>query len=96
MTSGVDRATLPLMGRMPDENILSIDDGVPYYPGTTALAESPRRRGVLYVGTDDGQFGSRWTTARHSRASRRASLDCRHRRGFRASRHRGTPTARCM
>jgi photosystem II stability/assembly factor-like uncharacterized protein len=56
MTSGVDRATLPLMGRLPDETILSIDDGVPYYPGTTAIAESPRRRGVLYVGTDDGKF----------------------------------------
>ncbi|MDH4067141.1 MAG: glycoside hydrolase, partial [Acidobacteriota bacterium] len=56
MTSGVDRATLPLMGRMPGETILSIDDGVPYYPGTTAIAESPRRRGVLYVGTDDGKF----------------------------------------
>ncbi|MCC7240736.1 MAG: hypothetical protein IT180_02330, partial [Acidobacteria bacterium] len=56
MTSGVDRATLPLMGRRPDENTLSIDDGVPYYPGTTAIAESPRRRGVLYVGTDDGRF----------------------------------------
>ncbi|MGE0462297.1 MAG: hypothetical protein AB7Q16_13090 [Vicinamibacterales bacterium] len=56
MTSGVDRATLPLMGRLPDENILSIDDGVPYYPGTTAIGESPRRRGVLYVGTDDGKF----------------------------------------
>ena len=40
MTSGVDRATLPLMGRQPDENILSIDDGVPYYPG------SDRHRGV--------------------------------------------------
>ena len=56
MTSGVDRATLPLMGKMPDENTLSIDDGVPYYPGTTAIAESPRRRGVLYVGSDDGRF----------------------------------------
>ena len=56
MTSGVDRATLPLMGRMPDETVLSIDDGVPYYPGATAIAESPRRRGVLYVGTDDGKF----------------------------------------
>ncbi len=56
MTSGVERATLPLMGRMPDETVLSIDDGVPYYPGATAIAESPRRRGVLYVGTDDGKF----------------------------------------
>jgi photosystem II stability/assembly factor-like uncharacterized protein len=56
MTTGVDRSKLPLMGRMPDETTLSIDDGVPYYPGSTAIAESPRRRGLLYVGTDDGKF----------------------------------------
>ncbi|MEW6322940.1 MAG: hypothetical protein AB1635_17870 [Acidobacteriota bacterium] len=56
MTTGVDRSTLPLMGRLPDENVLSVDDGVPFYPGTTAMAESPRRRGVLYVGSDDGRF----------------------------------------
>ncbi len=56
MTTGVDRSTLPLMGRKPSENTLSIDDGVPYFPGITALAESPRRKGLLYVGTDDGRF----------------------------------------
>jgi hypothetical protein len=56
MTTGVDRAALPLMGRKPDETVLSIDDGVPYYPGITALAESPRRKGVIYVGTDDGRL----------------------------------------
>ena len=56
MTTGIDRSTLPIMGKKSDESMLSIDDGVPYYPGTTALAESPRRKGVLYVGTDDGRF----------------------------------------
>ena len=56
MTTGVDRSTLPLMGRMPSEKTLSIDDGVPYFPGVTALAESPKQRGLLYVGTDDGRF----------------------------------------
>jgi len=56
MTTGVDRSTLALMGRMPSENTLSIDDGVPFFPGITSLAESPRRRGVLYVGSDDGRF----------------------------------------
>jgi len=56
MTTGVDRSTLSLMGRRPDSTTLSIDDGVPYFPGITALAESPRVRGVLYVGTDDGRF----------------------------------------
>lgn len=67
MTTGVDRSTLPLMGRMPDENTLSIDDGVPYYPGIVSIAESPLRKGLLYVGTDDGRLrmsadeGKTWT-----------------------------------
>ncbi len=56
MTTGVDRSTLPLMGRQPSENTLSIDDGVPFFPGIVALAESPRVQGVLYVGSDDGRF----------------------------------------
>ena len=69
MTTGVDRSTLPLMGRTPNENTLSLDDGVPYFPGVTALAESPLVKGLLYVGTDDGRFrisrngGLSWTDA---------------------------------
>jgi photosystem II stability/assembly factor-like uncharacterized protein len=69
MTTGVDRSTLPLMGRMPSENTLSIDDGVPFFPGMTALAESPRVRGLLYAGSDDGRFrvsrdgGATWRDA---------------------------------
>jgi photosystem II stability/assembly factor-like uncharacterized protein len=67
MTTGVDRSTLPLMGRQPSEATLSLDDGVPYFPGITALAESPRMKGLLYSGTDDGRFrvsrngGLSWT-----------------------------------
>ncbi len=56
MTTGVDRSTLTLMGRRSTATTLSVDDGVPYFPGIVALAESPRRRGVLYVGSDDGRF----------------------------------------
>jgi photosystem II stability/assembly factor-like uncharacterized protein len=67
MTTGVDRSTLTIMGRRTTEATLSADDGVPYYPGITAIAESPRQRGVLYVGTDDGRLrvslddGKTWT-----------------------------------
>jgi hypothetical protein len=67
MTTGVDRSTLTIMGRRTTEATLSADDGVPYYPGLTALAESPRMRGVVYVGTDDGRLrvsrdeGKTWT-----------------------------------
>jgi photosystem II stability/assembly factor-like uncharacterized protein len=67
MTTGVDRSTLTITGRRTTEATLSADDGVPYYPGLTAIAESPRVRGVLYVGSDDGRLrvsrdeGKSWT-----------------------------------
>lgn len=66
-TTGTDRRTLPIMGEPPTERTLSLDDGVPYWPGLTVIAESPFRRGVLYVGTDDGNLqrstddGRSWT-----------------------------------
>jgi photosystem II stability/assembly factor-like uncharacterized protein len=69
MTTGVDRSTLTIMGRKTTEATLSADDGAPYYPGITAIAESPRQRGVLYVGTDDGRLrvsmdeGKTWSDA---------------------------------
>lgn len=54
LTTGVDRRSLRIMGQPPDSNTLSLDDGVSYYPTVSALAESPRIPGLLYVGTDDG------------------------------------------
>jgi photosystem II stability/assembly factor-like uncharacterized protein len=66
-TTGTDRRTLQVMGQEVADFIASLDDGVPYWPTISALAESPRARGVLYVGTDDGQVrvsrdeGRTWT-----------------------------------
>ncbi len=54
LTTGVDRSALTIMGQRPNETTLSLDDGIPYYPTLSAIAESPVRRGLLYVGTDDG------------------------------------------
>jgi photosystem II stability/assembly factor-like uncharacterized protein len=54
LTTGVDRRTLPIMGRMPTAETLSLDDGIPYYPTLSAIAESPLEPGVLFIGTDDG------------------------------------------
>ncbi len=56
LTTGVKRQTLAIMDQEPDSFVLSLDDGIPYYPTLSAIAESPIRPGVLYVGTDDGQF----------------------------------------
>ncbi len=67
LTTGVDRSTLTIMGQDPDETTLSLDDGVPYYPTLTAIAESSLTRGLLYVGADDGAVhvsrdgGTTWT-----------------------------------
>ena len=91
MTTGVDRATLPLMGRMPDENMLSIDDGVPYYPGLVAIAPSPLQQGPAstWAPTMAG-CGCRPTTARRGPTCRIACPACRSRRGSAASRRRVT------
>ncbi len=67
LTTGVDRRTLPVMGQMPHDLTPSLDDGVPYYPTISAVAESPLVQGLLYAGTADGRLhvsrdgGERWT-----------------------------------
>ena len=55
LTSGTDRRTLEIMGQRPDSFTLSLDDGIPYWPTLSAIAESEFKPGELYVGTDDGQ-----------------------------------------
>ena len=54
LTTRVDRRSMAIMGQLPTDTTLSLDDGVSYFPSTTSISESPARAGVLYVGTDDG------------------------------------------
>lgn len=67
LTTRTDRRTLEIMGERPDSFTLSLDDGIPYWPTLTEIAESPLEPGVLYVGTDDGLVqvsmdgGESWT-----------------------------------
>ncbi len=56
LTTNVNRRELKIMGQRPDSLTASLDDGIPYYPTITIIAESPIKKGWLYVGTDDGQF----------------------------------------
>ncbi len=56
LTTKVNRRELRIMGRRARDSTPSLDDGIPYYPTLTAIAESPLVRGVLYVGTDDGNL----------------------------------------
>ena len=67
LTTGTDRRTLRIMDQQPDSFVLSLDDGIPYWPTLAEIAESPLEEGVLYVGTDDGLVqvsrdgGQSWT-----------------------------------
>ncbi len=56
VTTGVDRNTLSVMGRVPDKNTRSRHDGVQNYPAITTISESPVNKSVLWVGTDDGNL----------------------------------------
>jgi photosystem II stability/assembly factor-like uncharacterized protein len=68
VTRGTDRRSLTIMGQRPTDFVASLDDGVPYWPTISALSESPRQRGVLYAGSDDG-------TLRMSRDDGRTWID---------------------
>jgi len=54
LTKRIDRDTLPIMGVPGSEPMMSIHDGTSTYGNITILAESPLERGVIWVGTDDG------------------------------------------
>lgn len=67
LTTRVNRRELTIMSQRADTSTHSLDDGIPYYPTLTAIAESKKKQGMLYVGTDDGLLqissddGKNWT-----------------------------------
>jgi photosystem II stability/assembly factor-like uncharacterized protein len=69
LTTKTNRRELSIMNQRPDSSTASLDDGIPYWPTSTAIAESPLQQGLLYVGTDDGQVqvsmddGKTWDNA---------------------------------
>ncbi|HUI53803.1 MAG TPA: hypothetical protein VLY04_02455 [Bryobacteraceae bacterium] len=56
LTTNQDRDKMTILGKVIDRTsgVLSRDDGVADWPCITAIAESPVKAGVLWVGTDDG------------------------------------------
>jgi photosystem II stability/assembly factor-like uncharacterized protein len=67
LTYDMDRATLPIMGVLPSEDMLSRNDGTRYYSTLTTIGESPLNRELIYTGSDDGRLmrtqddGTSWT-----------------------------------
>ncbi len=54
LTRQIDRDSLPVMGRLWGPEAIAKHQSTSFYGNIVALAESPRREGLLYVGTDDG------------------------------------------
>ena len=67
LTTAQDRDTLETMGVKGSEIQFSRHDGIQAWPAIVSLAESPKRAGLLYAGTDDGSLavtrdgGKNWT-----------------------------------
>ena len=67
LTTGVDRDTLELMGTKLKEVKIAKNDGVDSYATLFTIAESRKKPGLLYTGSDDGQLnvtkdgGTTWT-----------------------------------
>lgn len=60
LTTKVNRRELTIMGQRADTSTASLDDGIPYYPTLTAIAEDLFTQGMLYAGTDDGLLQVSW------------------------------------
>src|ERR1700693_3642371 len=56
LTTGADRAKLPILGKVPDKDTLSRHDGAQEFPCITTISESPVTSAVIWVGTDDGNL----------------------------------------
>ena len=54
LTRQIDRNTLPVMGKVWGPDAVFKHGSTSLYGNCVALAESPRKEGLLYVGTDDG------------------------------------------
>ena len=67
LTSNQDREDVVTMGVKGSDVTISKNDGIAAWPAIVAFAESPKRAGVLYAGTDDGNLavtrdaGKTWT-----------------------------------
>src|SRR6266849_2492022 len=54
LTRQIDRNTLPVMGRVWGPDAVAKNTSTALYGNLSAIAESPKKEGLLYVGTDDG------------------------------------------
>ncbi|MGH9522883.1 MAG: WD40/YVTN/BNR-like repeat-containing protein [Terriglobales bacterium] len=67
LTRQIDRNKLPVMGKIWSADAIGKNASTSFYGNIVALAESPKKEGLVYVGTDDGLIqvtednGAHWT-----------------------------------
>ncbi len=67
LTRQIDRNKLPVMGKVWGPDAVAKNASTSFYGNIVALSESPKKEGLLYVGTDDGLIqvssdgGGSWT-----------------------------------
>jgi photosystem II stability/assembly factor-like uncharacterized protein len=67
LTRQIDRNKLPVMGKVWGADAVAKSQSTSFYGNIVALAESPKKEGMIYVGTDDGLIqvtsdgGGNWT-----------------------------------
>jgi photosystem II stability/assembly factor-like uncharacterized protein len=67
LTRQIDRNKLPVMGKVWDPDAVAKNGSTSFYGNIVALSESPKKEGLIYVGTDDGLIqvtgdgGQSWT-----------------------------------
>ena len=67
LTRQMDRNKLPVMGKVWGPDAVAKNASTSFYGNVVALAESPKKEGLIYVGTDDGLIqvtsdgGQNWT-----------------------------------
>jgi photosystem II stability/assembly factor-like uncharacterized protein len=54
LSRGIDRDKLPVMGKVWSMDAVAKNQSTAFFGNASALAESPKKDGLIYVGTDDG------------------------------------------
>jgi photosystem II stability/assembly factor-like uncharacterized protein len=54
LTRALDRNSLPVMGRIWPPEAVAKNASTSYFGNSTTITESPKKEGLIYVGTDDG------------------------------------------
>lgn len=54
LTRQIDRNALPVMGKVWGAEAVAKNTSTAFYGNATVVAESPKKEGLIYVGTDDG------------------------------------------